>query len=125
MQPWPPCIPSNQHKIRKFCRGSPSHHSYKVSKVFPCSCRGEDFWKSAHQNQELPQAAMFSSNWHEMKKLCKGPSIHYSCQVWFYLAQWFQKRRWNCEKLMTNDDNARQLMTNKPIVPCSSTRRWK
>jgi len=54
-----PCIPNpNQHKIRKFCRGSPSHHSYKVSKVFTCSFR-EDVWKSAHQNQELPQVSMF------------------------------------------------------------------
>ena len=43
MQPLPPCIPPNQHKIRKFCRGSPSHHSYKVSKVFTCSFKGEDF----------------------------------------------------------------------------------
>ena len=43
MQPLPPCIPPNQHKIRKLCRGSPSHHSYKVSTVFTYSFKGEDF----------------------------------------------------------------------------------
>ena len=35
-----------------------------------------------------------SSNWHALMRLCRGPSIHYPCQVWFHLAQWFQRRRW-------------------------------
>jgi hypothetical protein len=40
----------------------------------------------ANQKQELPLA-----EWDEMKTLYKGPYIDAFCQVWFHLAQLFQR----------------------------------
>ena len=51
-------------------------------------------------HQELPLAA-----WDEMKKLYGGPYIDAFCQVWFHLAQLFQRSRLKYEKV-----NGRQVM---------------
>ena len=40
----------------------------------------------------------------------RGPPKDHSCQVWSKLAQWFQRRRLKCEKLMTDDDDNRRFM---------------
>ena len=33
-----------------------------------------------------------------------------SCQVWFHLAQWFQRRKLKCKKLTDDDDNDTDTM---------------
>ena len=61
--------------------------------------RGEDFFKSANQKQELPMAAMFVDGSGQMSNLYRGPSIDASYQVSLHLAEGFQRRRLKCEKL--------------------------
>jgi hypothetical protein len=58
------------------------------------------FLTLANQKQELALAA-----WDEMKKLYGGPYIDAFCQVWFHLAQLFQRSRLKYEKV-----NGRQVM---------------
>jgi hypothetical protein len=60
----------------------------------------------ANQKQELPLAAIFVGKWDEMKTLYRGPYIDAFCQVWFHLAQLFQRSRLKYEKVngqMTDD----------------------
>jgi len=39
------------------------------------------------------------AEWDEMKKLYRGPYIDAFCQVWFHLAQLFQRSRLKYEKV--------------------------
>jgi hypothetical protein len=39
------------------------------------------------------------SEWDEMKKFYRGPYIDVFCQVWFHLAQLFQRSRLKYEKV--------------------------
>ena len=57
--------------------------------IWPSGFRGEDFFKSANQKQELPVVAMFVNG--------LGQNEH--------LAERFQRRRLKCEKL--TDDRRR------------------
>ena len=48
------------------------------------------------------------AEWEEMKKLYSGPYIDAFCQVWFHLAQLFQRSRLKYEKVngqTTSDGN--------------------
>jgi hypothetical protein len=60
--------------------------------IWPSGFRGEDFFKSANQKQELPVVAMFVNGRDEMSNLYRGPYIDASYHVSAYLAQWFQRR---------------------------------
>jgi len=45
-----------------------------------------------------------------MKKLYRGPYIDAFCQVWFHLAQLFQRNRLKYEKVNGQTDDGRQVM---------------
>ena len=49
--------------------------------------------------KNCPWRPCLSSDRDKMNKFYKGPYIDASCQVWFHLAQQFQRRRLKCEKL--------------------------
>ena len=67
--------------------------------IWPSGFRGEDFFKSANQKQELPVVAMFVNGSGQMSILYREPSIDASYQVSIHLAKGFQRRRLKCEKL--------------------------
>jgi hypothetical protein len=67
--------------------------------IWPSGFRGEDFFKSANQKQELPVRAMFVNGLGQNEHLYRGPSIDASYQVSVHLAEGFQRRRLKCEKL--------------------------
>ena len=67
--------------------------------IWPSGFRGEDFFKSANQKQELPVVAMFVNGRDEMSNLYIRPSIDASYKISDQLALWFQRRRLKCEKL--------------------------
>jgi hypothetical protein len=47
--------------------------------ISPSGFRGEDFFKSANQKQELPVVAIATAG----HKFGRGPSNDYSIKVWF------------------------------------------
>ena len=63
------------------------------------------FLTLANQKQELPLTAIFVGG---MEKLYRRPYIDAFCQVWFHLAQLFQRSRLKYEKVngrMPSDGN--------------------
>ena len=74
--------------------------------IWPSGFRGEHFYKSANQKQELLMVAMFVNGSGQNEQSCRGPSIEASYQVSLHLAEGFQ-RRLKCEKLT---DDRRQEM---------------
>ena len=71
--------------------------------IWPSGFRGEDFFLSANQKQELPMVAMFVDGSGQNEQ----SSIDASYQVSLHLAERFQRRRLKCEKLT---DDRRQVM---------------
>ena len=77
--------------------------------------------------KNCPWRPCLSSDRNEMNKLHKGPPIDASCQVWFHLAKWFQRRRFlktrpirikNCQWrpcLSSDRDKMNKLHTGPPI----------
>ena len=80
--------------------------------IWPSGFRGEHFYKSANQKQELLMVAMFVNGSGQNEQSCRGPSIDASYQVSLHLAEGFQ-RRLKCEK---STDDRRQEMANAHIV---------
>ena len=54
---WWPCLLTDRDVISNLYRGPSIDDSYQVSVHLACGFRGEDFFKSANQKQELPVAA--------------------------------------------------------------------
>jgi hypothetical protein len=50
------------------------------------------------------------AEWDEMKKLYRGLYIDAFCQVWFHLAQLFQRSRLKYEKVNRRTTDGRQVM---------------
>ena len=51
------------------------------------------------------------AEWDEMKKFNRGPYIDAFCQIWFHLAQLFQRSRLKYEKVNGRTmDDGRQVM---------------
>ena len=44
------------------------------------------------RNKNCPWRPCLLSNWDEMRKSYRGPSIDASCKMLLYLAKWFQRR---------------------------------
>ena len=61
--------------------------------IWQSAFRGEDFFKSANQKQELPMAAMFVNGLEINEHLYRGPSKDASYQVSIHLDKRFQRRR--------------------------------
>ena len=66
--------------------------------IWPSSFRGEDFFNTI-RNKNCPWRPYLLAEWDEMKKLYRGPYIDAFCQVWFHLAQLFQRSRLKYEKV--------------------------
>ena len=64
-------------------------------------------WPS--RNKNCPWWPYLLAEWDEMKKLYRGPYIDAFCQIWFHLAQLFQRSRLKYEKINGTDDG-RQVM---------------
>ena len=56
---WRPCLLTDRDEMSNLYRGPAIDASYQVLVHLAKSFRGEDFWKSANQKQELPVVAMF------------------------------------------------------------------
>ena len=73
----------------------------KFQFIWPSGFRGEDFFKSANQKQELPMVAMFVNGSGQNEQILER-AFHRcflsSYQVSLHLAEGFQ-RRLKCEKL--------------------------
>jgi uncharacterized lipoprotein len=63
--------------------------------------------------QELSVAACLLTDWDEMSKLYRGPSIDASYQVSVHLAKGFQRKRLKCEQLT---DDGCQVMAKAHIA---------
>jgi hypothetical protein len=61
------------------------------------------------RNKNCPWWPYLLAEWDEMKKIYRGPYIDAFCQVWFHLAQLFQRSRLKYEKVngRTTDDGRR------------------
>jgi hypothetical protein len=57
------------------------------------------FLTLANQKQELPLAAIFVGGMGRNEEIYREPYIDALCQVWFHLAQLFQRSRLKYEKL--------------------------
>ena len=98
--------------MKKFYRGSYIDASCQVWLHLAKQFQRRRFCLTlANQKQELPLAAYLLAEWDEIKKLYRGPYIDALCQVWFHLAQLFQRSRLKYEKVngRTTDDG-RQVM---------------
>jgi hypothetical protein len=61
--------------------------------IWTSGFRGEDFFKSADQKQELPVVAIFLMDRGKMSNLYRGLSIVASYQISVHLRKRFQRRR--------------------------------
>ena len=105
--PRQPYLQSNRDEMRKLCKIPPIDASCKVWFHLAKRFQRRRFlttWPIRIKNR--PWRPCQLSDWNEMSKLRKGPYTDASCQVWFHLAQPFEKRRLKCEKLT---DGRRQL----------------
>jgi hypothetical protein len=68
-------------------------HRTKFRFIGQKSFRGENFWKSTIQKQELPVVAMFLMNRDEKSILYRRHSIDPSYQMLVNLGKRFQRRR--------------------------------
>jgi hypothetical protein len=46
----------------------------------------------------MPKSAMFFDHQNEIRKFYQGPSKHYLCKIWLQLANYFQRKRLQCDK---------------------------
>jgi hypothetical protein len=65
----------------------------KFQFIWTSGFRGELFFKSAYQKQELPVAAMFVNGSGRNEQFYRGPSIDASYQISVHLGKRFQRRR--------------------------------
>ena len=100
----------------KLCKGPPIDASCRVWFHLATRFQRRRFLKIRPiRNKNCPWRPYLLSDRDEMRKLYKGPYIDASCQVWFHLAEWFQRRRLKCEQLTTttDDDGRRTLHDGK------------
>ena len=76
--------------------------------IWPSGFRGEHFYKSANQKQELLMVAMFVNGSGQNEQ-----SLERNYQVSLHLAEGFQRRRLKYEKLT---DDGRQVMAKAHIA---------
>ena len=56
---WRPCLSTDSDQINNLYRGPSIDASHQFRFIWPSDFRGEDFFKSANQKQELPVVSMF------------------------------------------------------------------
>ena len=75
-------------------------------KIVAISFIGRGNWSARRK----PQTNFIVYFW-STKKIGRGPSNEHSFQIWFQLAQWFQRRRLKCKCLWTTPtNNGHQVM---------------
>ena len=67
-------------------------HPTRFRFIWRSRFRGEDFFKSANQKQELPEVAMFVNGSGRNEQSYREPSIDASYQVSVHLAEGFQRQ---------------------------------
>jgi hypothetical protein len=65
----------------------------KFQFIWTSGFRGEFFFKSAYQKQELPVAAMFVNGSGRNEQFYRGPSIDASYQISVHVGKRFQRTR--------------------------------
>ena len=118
---WRPCLLTDRDEMRKLYKGpyidAPCKILIHLAKRFQMR---RSFPYQPIRNKNCLWRPCLLTDRDEMRKLYKGPYIDASYQVWFHLAQWFQRRRLKCEKLTDDgrtdgrtDDgrDGRQVMT--------------
>ena len=76
------------------------------------------FLTLANQKQELPLAAIFVGGMGRNEEIYRGPYIDAFCQVWFHLAQLFQRSRLKYEKVNGRTTDRRQVMAIPHMTLC-------
>ena len=118
--PWRPCLLSDRDEMNKLYKGPYMDSSCKVWLHLAMWFQRRRFLKiQPIRIKNYPWRPCLLSDPDEMNKFYKGPYMDASCQVWFHLAQQFQRRRLKCEKLtngQTDDDDGR-LMVAKAHDP--------
>ena len=122
--PWRPFFLSDQDEMNNLYKGPPIDASYKVWFHLAKRFQRRRFLKiQPIRIKNCLWRPCLLSDRDEMNKLQKGPYIDASCQVWFQLAQQFQRRRLKCEKLTTDgrrtDDgrtDGRTTDDGRPVV---------
>ena len=86
--------------IHKFSTGPPNDYSCKVTIQLAWWFLTRRFLKfqpmRTHYGRWQP---CWISNQHQKQKYGRGPPNEHFWQVWFKSVQWFQRRRFKCEKL--------------------------
>ena len=97
---WPSWIFDRQ-TIHKFSTGPPNDHSCKVTiQLVAWWFLTRRFLKFQPMRTHYgPWQPCWISNQHQKHKSGRGPSNEHFWQVWFKFVQWFQRRRFKCEKL--------------------------
>ena len=66
----------------------------KFGSIWPSGFQRRRFFKARPiRIKNCPWRPCLSSDRGKMNKIYKGPPIDASCQVWFHLGKWFQRRR--------------------------------
>ena len=110
----------------QFSTGSPIDHSCKFTIQLAWWFLTRRFLKFQPMKTHYgPWQPCWISNQHQKHKSGRGPSNEHFWQVWFNSVQWFQRRRFKCEKLtdwrwtLTHDKSSHGLwpgeLKNRPI----------
>ena len=79
--------------------------------------QAEDFLTLANQKQELPLAAIYVGGMRRNEEIYRGSYIDAFCQVWFHLAQLFQRSRLKYEKVNGRTTDAKT--SYDPLKQCT------
>ena len=90
---WQPYLLTDQKEISILYSGPSLDASYQVPVHLVKRFRGEDFFKSANQKQELPVQAMFVNGSGKHLQFYRGPAIDTTYQISVLLGERFQRRR--------------------------------
>ena len=73
----------------------------KFGSICSSSFKGEDYFNISQSETTIALGGhiYLLAEWDEMKKLYRGPYTDAFCQVWFHLAQLFQRSRLKYEKV--------------------------
>jgi hypothetical protein len=84
----------------QFSTGPPNDHSCKVTIQLAWWLLTRRFLKFQRtRTHYAPWQPCWIVNQHQRHKYGRGPSNEHFWQVWFKSVQWFQRRRFKCEKL--------------------------
>ena len=86
---------STKKNNTKLCRGLFPHHSHQITVQLVKWFQGSSLKFQPIRTNNWPWRPCFKFDPPKIKT-CRDPPKEYSCQVWFQMAQWFQRRRLKC-----------------------------